>query len=66
MFLFLLYRACAENWSPVESLLSKENLWVFVPEDEIRPTIEVYAAWVKEFKLDETAAIKVFQVLFLQ
>jgi len=29
-------------------------MWFFVPEEEFRPTLETYAAWVKEFKLEES------------
>mmetsp|Transcript_32659 Transcript_32659/g.59636 ORF Transcript_32659/g.59636 Transcript_32659/m.59636 type:complete len:232 (+) Transcript_32659:58-753(+) len=42
------------SWSAAADALSQENMWFFVPEEEFRPTLETYAAWVKEFKLEES------------
>jgi hypothetical protein len=47
------------TWSVVNHILSEENMWFFIPEDEIRPTMEAYVKWAKEFKLDDKSLLRV-------
>ena len=52
---FHLTRAIMEDdkWSPINDMLTLENMWIFVGEDGLRGSIDGYDAWIKEFNLDE-------------
>lgn len=51
----LMARAIMEDdkWSPINDMLTLENMWVFVGEDGLRGSIDGYDAWIKEFNLEE-------------
>lgn len=55
----LMRRACeGTDWAASGELTTKENMWFFVNEDEMRGSLDAYSDWVKEFKLDEKCPLK--------
>lgn len=51
----LMARAIMEDdkWSPINDMLTLENMWIFVGEDGLRGSIDGYDAWIKEFNLEK-------------
>jgi len=46
------------DWATAVDVTTKENMWFFVGEEDMRGTLDAYANWVKEFKLDDKSPIK--------
>ena len=57
---FHLTRAIMEDdkWSPINDMLTLENMWIFVGEDGLRGSIDGYDAWIKEFNLGDACGVK--------
>lgn len=56
----LMARAIMEDdkWSPINDMLTLENMWIFVGEDGLRGSIDGYDAWIKEFNLGDKCGVK--------